>query len=753
MNKFKYVLYISLIISVIGASIFGVNIKQDSYSYMTKEQVDKAIANEFYAKTAQILMNVGTIASFDDTYGNDDNIVPHTDGYTVGELKDIYKNDKNVVQTYREYLDNIFYYSDEMDEEEQEDNLDGTSKGVSDYIAKFGFSSYDKYIEEQNKATALYNFFTFYSQIYEIENGDKTPTNLDYIISYTDTYGNVKRYTSYNADLIIQNKSKYQSNFLFDRKNNMIDMENIDKEYANYSNLVYKCKTFSDYNDFYAYFAINSDYPYNDEFSHYANEVISDNGRILKHNLYVASMIICIIIYILAFMALTSMTDNKNKPSYLQSADRIWWDFALVVIVAITYWVIYKFNTHNVLKIYTDKDYVVTCALVDLLAIVISFIWFSVVRRYKDKSLWQSSLTGTIILKLIKIGKLLGAKMSATWKTIIIAILSLAAAIGFGQLYSYGILFGRRLYFYALIIYCMAILAVIAFFSWMFFSEYSDVAVETKKIAEGEVYHKIKRKLRFKSNIKMADSVNSIGDGISSAVEKSIKNERLKTDLITNVSHDIKTPLTSIINYVNLLKMEEPENEKTKEYLRILDDKSQRLKVLIDDLVEASKLSSGVIEMNMTKMNLVELIKQSAGEFEEKFESCNLEVVMNLPNYPVYVNADGRKMWRVLENLYGNICKYAMPGTRVYADLTMTDKKVIFVIKNISQKAMKFDSNDLTERFIRGDVSRSTEGSGLGLSIAKTIIDRHNGEFKIILDGDLFKAMVILDNYDEDVEE
>lgn len=243
----------------------------------------------------------------------------------------------------------------------------------------------------------------------------------------------------------------------------------------------------------------------------------------------------------------------------------------------------------------------------------------------------------------------------------------------------------------------------------------------------------------------MAHSVNSIGMGIDKAVDQNVKNERMKTDLITNVSHDIKTPLTSIINYVHLLDQEELENEKAQGYVKILEEKSNRLKILVDDLVEASKLSSGTIKLTKTKINLTELIRQSLGEYEEKFEDKKLNIVTNFPEDEVYIFADGRKMWRLLENLYGNIYKYALANTRVYIDANIVGSKVRVEVKNISESQLNFNSDQLTERFIRGDVSRSTEGSGLGLSIAQSIVENHGGTFDIILDGDLFKVIFVMD--------
>ena len=239
-----------------------------------------------------------------------------------------------------------------------------------------------------------------------------------------------------------------------------------------------------------------------------------------------------------------------------------------------------------------------------------------------------------------------------------------------------------------------------------------------------------------------ANEINDIAGGLSNALEEKLKSERLKTELITNVSHDIKTPLTSIINYVDLLKKENIEGEKAQEYLGILDNKSQRLKKLTEDLVEASKASSGAIKLNMEKLNVNELIKQVSGEFEDRFKSHSLQEIITFSESEAYINADSRYMYRVLENMYSNIAKYAMEGTRVYTDILEEKGKISIQIKNVSRQKLNITTDELMRRFVRGDASRNTEGSGLGLSIARSLTELQQGSFNIYLDGDLFKVII-----------
>ena len=240
----------------------------------------------------------------------------------------------------------------------------------------------------------------------------------------------------------------------------------------------------------------------------------------------------------------------------------------------------------------------------------------------------------------------------------------------------------------------------------------------------------------------LATYVNDVSNGFSNAVQESLKSERLRTELITNVSHDIKTPLTSIINYVDLIKQENIEDEKVNEYIKVLDQKSQRLKKLIDDLVEASKASSGNVKLNIEEINLDELLKQVIGEFEDRFDEKKLTVDLNLPRENVKILADNRYMYRIIENLFSNISKYSMENTRVYIDLINTGYMIKLEIKNVSKEKLNISADELMQRFVRGDKSRYTEGSGLGLSIAESLAGLQNIKFKIEIDGDLFKAIL-----------
>ena len=248
----------------------------------------------------------------------------------------------------------------------------------------------------------------------------------------------------------------------------------------------------------------------------------------------------------------------------------------------------------------------------------------------------------------------------------------------------------------------------------------------------------------YKGDLKeVSKYVNDIAGGFSNAISEQLKSERMKTELITNVSHDIKTPLTSIINYVDLLEKENIDNENIKKYLEIIDNKSQKLKKLTEDLVEASKASSGNIKLNIERINLDELIKQEIGEFEDKFNKIGLTTIIDIKDKNIYINADGRYIARVLDNIFSNISKYALENSRVYIDVNKENDNVLVTFKNISREKLNISEEELMQRFVRGDESRNTEGSGLGLSISESLTKLQGGEFEINIDGDLFKVMII----------
>ena len=372
--------------------------------------------------------------------------------------------------------------------------------------------------------------------------------------------------------------------------------------------------------------------------------------------------------------------------------------------------------------------------------VLFTFFFYSLVRRIKARTFWKNSYLCRLVNWLKQFAWKVYDNSSIVLRTWVpygvVIFLNLSVMFLASR---WGEINMLLLFFLAVIDVCLGALL------YKDAKERQDIVKSIETIAAGQVEHQIDVEELHGDNKILAASVNSIGKGIQEAVEISMKDERMKADLITNVSHDIKTPLTSIINYVDLLKREQVGSEKAQDYIRVLDEKSQRLKQLTDDLVEASKITSGNISLHFERINLTELMNQTIGEFSEKFEEKGLVTVMNVNTKQVMIEADSRRIWRVMENLFNNIYKYAMPGTRVYVamDQAGEEKESVQVsIKNISENYLNCKPEELTERFIRGDESRTTEGSGLGLSIAKNLTLAQKGSFEIELDGDLFKVLL-----------
>lgn len=269
----------------------------------------------------------------------------------------------------------------------------------------------------------------------------------------------------------------------------------------------------------------------------------------------------------------------------------------------------------------------------------------------------------------------------------------------------------------------------------------------SKALAEGDYSKPVDTRFLRGDLKRCSENLNKVQQGVQRAVDERLRSERMKTELITNVSHDIKTPLTSIVNYVDLLKKEDIDNPKAQEYLEVLDRQSKRLKKLTEDLVEASKASSGVIPVDCQPTNVNVLLSQLEGEYEERLQKAELTMIVHPAAGDPVVLADGKLLSRVMDNLMNNIGKYAMPGTRVYAAAAADEKESTISIKNVSRNELNVSADELMERFVRGDSSRHTEGSGLGLSIAKSLVELQGGRFELSIDGDLFRADISLPLY------
>lgn len=347
------------------------------------------------------------------------------------------------------------------------------------------------------------------------------------------------------------------------------------------------------------------------------------------------------------------------------------------------------------------------------------------------KNTWIYNI-GRMAMRLLR---LLAEHLPLLWKAIL-----LLALYAFGEVFllgaGYGYLDGP-----VMRIFLLKYLVIAAALFWGI-AQMNRLLEGGETLAAGDLQYQIDTDRMYWEFKRHGENLNSIGEAMSRAVEERMKSERFKTELITNVSHDIKTPLTSIINYVDLLDKEGRYDDTTAEYIDVLERQSSRLKKLIEDLIEASKASSGSLPVHPERLEASVFLVQTVGEFEERTAANDLELLIKKPEDAVYIEADGRHLWRVIDNLMNNVCKYAQPGTRVYIDMTAAEGRVEIIFRNTSKYPLNIGGEELTERFVRGDSSRNTEGSGLGLSIARSLTELMGGSFTLCVDGDLFKVIL-----------
>lgn len=450
------------------------------------------------------------------------------------------------------------------------------------------------------------------------------------------------------------------------------------------------------------------------------------------------SVIASVILFIfLMFGAGRRKGEDKIK---LNSIDKIPFDILLTIVLfmfAITGAIFFDVNDRS-----NSAGIIIILSVIIIINTLLTILLsMSFAARYKTGGWWKNTITYIVInfcLRLIR-GIYKGIRnfvrnFSLFWKVILgLILVSLAELTIMAITYDNG---GLLLLFWMLekLILIPPILLLVM--------NLRKLQIGGRKIAEGDLNYKVDTSHMFWDFKCHGENLNSIGNGMSKAVNERLKSEKFKTELITNVSHDIKTPLTSIINYVDLLKKEVTEEGTIKEYVSVLDRQSARLKKLTEDLVEASKASTGNMIVNMERTEVGLLLEQAAGEYEEKIKGCGLELVLTKPEEEIFIMADGRLLWRVFDNLLGNICKYSHPGTRAYLNLEQKNGEAVIIFRNVSKYPLNITSDELFERFVRGDSSRNTEGSGLGLSIAKSLIELQKGNMELYIDGDLFKVIL-----------
>ncbi|RBP86889.1 histidine kinase [Cytobacillus firmus] len=424
--------------------------------------------------------------------------------------------------------------------------------------------------------------------------------------------------------------------------------------------------------------------------------------------------------FILSFFYLVLIIGRKSfkdQELHLHPADKLYNDIKIVLCtMLIVFWVAL------VDDVFENIEKMIIPITIPFAALGLVLI-LSLVKHFKNRTLFKHTLIFTLIHNLVKFIGDVYQSGSTGVKTVLLVI-------------GYPIVIALTFFMFPVTI------GLAAWFAFKKIKTFNSIQSGVERIKEGNLHHRIEAGEKGEFS-RLAANINSITDGLKKAVDNELKSERLKTELITNVSHDIRNPLTSIITYVDLLK-DEKDPSKAKDYIEVLDQKSKRLKILAEDLFEATKASSGNIPVHFEKIDVVSLITQGLGEVNDKVELLDLDIKLSYPREKVYITADGKLLWRSIENLLSNIFKYALKSSRVYISIEELGSEILLTFKNISASELNISADELMERFKRGDESRSSQGSGLGLSIAKSLIEIQKGKFNIQIDGDLFKALIYL---------
>ena len=565
-------------------------------------------------------------------------------------------------------------------------------------------------------------------------------SNTKYLVINDDTkeyYSN----TDYNTPKAFEDNLKGQCDLIIKIKDYRVVnyTKNLEgKIYKNNIDITNRLSRTSEIKDGEIYVSIPKNID-GEDYLNYLKSSFVNTGNLLKVMIIVESSSL--------ILGIVAMILYKRNRSYLFDNDSIWLKLSKLVpleFYGFTLFLSIVLLTQSIDGYYDLLTGFIWCFLSIGYMLTVAYIFNRQINSYDNKlDFFKTTFVYRaykFITKLFKKTLQLTRSMALAKRIIILAIVCIVANV-FMMIFAIND--------YNILIAMIASVVTIGGFAYYVLKKLSYLSYimdGTQRIKNGDIHHKLQ--LIGEDNFTtLADNINNIRDGLDKAIDSQLRSERMKSELITNVSHDLKTPLTSIINYIELIKKEENITpEYLKDYVNVLDSKSKRLKVLIEDLFEASKASSGNIELNMEKIDIIQLLRQSIGELEEKLSEANLDLKINVPEDKVYVRADGRRLYRVLENLLSNISKYSLPNTRVYIDITEIGGRVKLIMKNISSYELNFDPEEIMERFKRADDSRNTEGSGLGLAIARDLIKLQGGEFAIDIDGDLFKSIIEFDS-------
>lgn len=612
------------------------------------------------------------------------------------------------------YLSNIIYEVQNINERSINETREIISRSIIDHYDEIEDNVYYNRYDYDNRT-----IFNYIKYIILKEDTNSIYTNIQFD-NYQNAVNNVKTNEIY---------------WIYENGNIITNIEKINSSNAKY--VVLPSKGIQTLEGYKVYTYIDtSAFKYSNIYSFRA--LIFD---MFKLNTNASEIIIpacSIALIIIGIYLLWSIGHSKKEEGiHLNSLDRFPYELLaclcvtiIIICTAIVKIALYDFNLSiNFIWSILQIDYLVAYSATAIISI-------STIKRLKAKEFWHTFLTYKIYKKcknkiVEETQKVLDKSISQRKLiTLYIAFIIISSMLGITFIEGVGFSFILLLLLWIYTLYKLL----------EYNKKLNNIKESLKEVYNGNNNVHIDTEVLRGSLKELAIYVNDIANGFSNAVEESLKSERLKTELITNVSHDIKTPLTSIINYVDLIKQENIEDEKIQEYIKVLDQKSQRLKKLTEDLIEASKASSGNVKLNIESIDLKELLNQVIGEFEDRFNEKKLIIETNITESETKINADNKYMYRIIENLFSNIAKYSMENTRVYINLINKNNEITIEMKNVSKNKLNISSDELMQRFVRGDRSRFTEGSGLGLSIAKSLTELQEGVFDISIDGDLFKA-------------
>ena len=637
---------------------------------------------------------------------------------------------------------------------------------VSDLNGNALFSGYDlpdhkyefayKYMYHNNDYPDYENatdYDEFYNEIIRDPNGNTEveTTTLDYptetttVPSVPESTEPVKQQqnTTTEATTVTENTESEEPTTRKETPASEEKSDNSNTEVSGTDNEAFETFAETARNQHYTYFAVTILVP---ECPDTVQDMYTVTSRLIAalfsyKNHIIAVIVVSLLLFICALVLLLSSAGyvkNSEQP-VAGGLHKLPFDIALLIVLGITLFAAYLVIDYvYYVSAINNFMYAVMLSIAGVVLSVLYLLFIeSIAVRIKTKTIFSNNLIVKTFRILFSAARLIGSNISLTFKTALIFV-AISAVDFFVVLCAADVFEIGFLFFFGLKFIEIPIVFIFAY-------SLSLLHGGAKKIADGETNHKVEHKILIGELKKHAESLNSINMAVNKAVEERVKSENMKTELITNVSHDLKTPLTSIVNYIDLLKKTDIDNETAKEYVEVIDRQAQRLKKLTTDIVDASKAATGNIEVHLEKTLLNVMLSQINGEYAESLEKRELTLIQQLPENDICVMADGRLLWRVFDNLINNICKYSQSYTRVYMSLVPQGTKAQIVFKNISSTPLNIDSKELTERFVRGDSSRNTEGSGLGLSIAKSLCELMNADFELSIDGDLFKVTITFD--------